>query len=116
MLCVAVLPDGGMRESGIARSASSSGRDSPFSIWGQEAWLAQDPSKVARRGAGRAVASSRATRHRCQVAALGAAVLIALQLTLAHWFYLYIVWCFPLVLVALLARGTGDWHARHRLP
>ena len=38
-----------------------------------------------------------------QVAALGAAVLIALQLALSHWFYLYIVWWLPLALVALLA-------------
>ena len=37
------------------------------------------------------------------VAALGAAVLIALQLALAHWFYLYLVWFLPLALVALLA-------------
>ena len=33
-----------------------------------------------------------------QVAALGAALLIALQLTAHHWFYLYIVWFFPLLL------------------
>ena len=37
------------------------------------------------------------------MAALGAAVLIALQLAASHWFYLYIVWFVPLVLVALLA-------------
>jgi hypothetical protein len=36
------------------------------------------------------------------VAALGAAVLIALQLGVTHWFYLYIVWFFPLVMVAVL--------------
>jgi hypothetical protein len=40
------------------------------------------------------------------VAALGAAVLIALQLALSHWFYLYIVWWLPLALVALLAAGN----------
>ena len=34
----------------------------------------------------------------------GAAVIIALQLGITHWFYLYIVWFFPLVLVALLGR------------
>ena len=37
-----------------------------------------------------------------QVAALGAAVLIAVQLGLSHWFYLYIVWWLPLALIALL--------------
>jgi hypothetical protein len=40
-----------------------------------------------------------------QVAALGAAVLIALQLGMSHWFYLYVVWWLPLALIALLARG-----------
>ena len=38
------------------------------------------------------------------MAALGAAVLIALQLTVTHWFYLYLVWFLPLLLVALIAR------------
>jgi hypothetical protein len=36
-------------------------------------------------------------------AALGGAVLIALQLTATHWFYLYIVWFVPFVLVVLFA-------------
>ncbi len=31
------------------------------------------------------------------------AVLIAVQLAASHWFYLYVVWFLPLVLVALLA-------------
>ena len=30
-------------------------------------------------------------------------MLIALQLAVTHWFYLYIVWFAPLVLVALFA-------------
>ena len=42
----------------------------------------------------------RGTMH---VAAFGAAVLIALQLTVNYWLYPYIVWFFPLVLVALFA-------------
>ena len=37
-----------------------------------------------------------------QVAALGAAVLIALQLAATHWFYLYVVWFAPFALVAML--------------
>ena len=32
---------------------------------------------------------------------MGAAILIAVQLGLTHWFYLYIPWFFPLVAVAL---------------
>ena len=39
------------------------------------------------------------------VAALGGAVLIALQLAATHWFYLYVVWFVPFVLVALFAGG-----------
>jgi hypothetical protein len=38
-----------------------------------------------------------------EVAALGAAVLIALQLGVNYWLYPYIVWFFPLVLVAIFA-------------
>jgi hypothetical protein len=38
-----------------------------------------------------------------QVAALAAAVLIAVQSTADHWFYLYIPWFAPLVLIALAA-------------
>ncbi len=37
------------------------------------------------------------------MAALGAAVLICLQLTANYWLYPYIVWFFPLVAVALFA-------------
>jgi hypothetical protein len=38
-----------------------------------------------------------------QAAALGAGVLIAIQLAVTHWFYLYVVWFVPFVLVALFA-------------
>ncbi|MBD0275761.1 MAG: copper resistance protein CopC [Acetobacteraceae bacterium] len=40
------------------------------------------------------------------MSALGAAVLVAVELALDHWFYLYVVWFLPLVIVALLARGA----------
>ena len=46
------------------------------------------------------------------VAALGAAVLIALQLTVEHWFYLYIPWFLGFLLVALLAREAPDVERR----
>ncbi len=42
-----------------------------------------------------------------QIAALGAAVLIALQLAVTHWFYLYVVWFAPFVLVAVFAAHFG---------
>jgi hypothetical protein len=38
------------------------------------------------------------------LAAACAAVIIAVQLGIDHWFYLYIPWFFPLVMIALLGR------------
>ena len=46
-----------------------------------------------------------------QVSALAAALTIAVQLPALHWFYFYIVWFMPFVLVAVLA---GDPGARAR--
>jgi hypothetical protein len=80
------------------------GRDSPFSIWGQHpslGWL-QSVLKVAAIGLALGVAFFPKVKTPVQLAALAAAVLIALQLTISHWFYLYIVWWFPLALIALI--------------
>ena len=80
-----------------------SGRDSPFSVWGQVEWLR--PLQVAILAATGALAIALAFRPRrktlIQVAALGAALLLGSQLAAEHWFYLYIVWFYPLLLVAL---------------
>jgi hypothetical protein len=46
-------------------------------------------------------------RDTAGLAALCAAVLIALQLGVTHWFYLYLVWFFPLVMLALLAEAPA---------
>ncbi len=40
------------------------------------------------------------------LAALMGAVLIALELSVTYWFYLYIEWFTPLALVALIARHS----------
>ncbi len=78
-------------------------RDSPFSIWGQVPAL--EPLRIALLVGVVALSVALAFRPRgktpVQVAALAAALIIALQLTAMHWFYLYIVWFFPLLLVAL---------------
>ena len=78
-------------------------RDSPFSIWGQVAGL--EPLRIAILAGVGVLSVSLAfwPKHKTlvQVAALGAALLIGLQLTAQHWFYLYIVWFYPLVLIAL---------------
>ena len=93
-----------------------SSRNSPFSIWGQVAgieWL-----RTALLAATGALSLALALRPRqkslLQVAALSAALVIAVQLTLHHWFYLYIVWFYPLLLVALALLEEGA--ARPRAP
>ena len=39
-----------------------------------------------------------------RLAALTGALLVGFEITLSHWFYLYIPWFFPVVMVALLGR------------
>ncbi len=89
-----------------------SGRDSPFSIWGQ-ASLEPLHLAVMALAAMLAVGAAFYPRRRdaVTVAALGAAVMIAFQLTVEHWFYLYVPWFLPFFLVALAAtrpRGERD--------
>jgi hypothetical protein len=82
-----------------------SSRDSPFSIWGQVdgiEWL-RSLILVAIAAASVLLAFRPRRKSLVQVAALGAALIIAVQITLHHWFYLYIVWFYPLLLVALAA-------------
>lgn len=85
--------------------ASQAGRDSPFGIWGQAPSL--EPVRIALLvGLGLlSIAFAFIPRRKSlvQVAALSAALLILLQLTLHHWFYLYVVWFYPLLLIALAA-------------
>jgi hypothetical protein len=87
---------------------NQAGRDSPFSVWGQEPsleWL-HTAVKAAAVGLALLVAFVPRRRDPVTVAALGAAVLIALQLTVDHWFYLYLPWFLPFLFVALLARDS----------
>ncbi len=81
------------------------GRGSPFSIWGLWGGLSAEQHLVQGGAAALALAVAFVPRRRTivEVAALGAAVLLALQLGITHWFYLYIPWFFPLVMVALIA-------------
>jgi len=88
------------------------GRDSPFSIWG---WGQYHAAGIPDLGpfqqvailllvAG-AVACYFVPQRKTplQLAALTAAVLIGFELTLTHWFYLYIPWFFPFVAFVVLA-------------
>jgi hypothetical protein len=88
------------------------GRDSPFSIWGQEEGLAflQDLLKGAAIALAGLVAFVPRRKTELQVAALGAAVLVAIELSLTHWFYLYIVWFLPFVLIALFGAHSFAEH------
>jgi hypothetical protein len=109
---VAVVPyipaDGGLRVMYDQTIGFQLDRESPFSVWGQNSglepllWLV----KAAVVGLAVAVAFVPRRRDTIQVAALGAAVLIATQLIAVHWFYLYIVWFFPFLLVALFGEYT----------
>jgi glycosyl transferase family 87 len=85
-------------------------RGSPFSIWGLWGWTGAPQIAAQLLAVVLAVGLALGPRRRREapaVAALAAAVLIALQLGITHWFYLYVVWFFPLVMVALLARGPA---------
>jgi len=84
-------------------------RTSPFSIWGQERsleWL-QTVLKAFAVLLALLVAIVPPRRSLPQVAALAAAVLIAVQLTAEHWFYLYIPWFFGLAITGLV-RGQDQ--------
>jgi hypothetical protein len=80
-------------------------RVTPFSIWGL--WGELGPVHPLLEAAVVAMAGLLAfipeRRGPVEVAALAAAVLIALQLSANYWLYPYILWFFPLVVVALFA-------------
>ena len=104
---ITVLPyvpaEGGLRLLWDQTIGFQFNRESPFSVWGQNPGL--DPvltvAKVAVIGLAIAVAFVPRRRDVLQIAALGAAVLLGTQFLAIHWFYLYIVWFAPFLLVAL---------------
>jgi len=98
------LPDGGLREFYDTTIGHQLGRQSPFSLWGLHPSLTWLQTTLKLLAASLAVAVAFVPRRRSvrQVAALGAAVLIAVELTATHWFYFYLVWFAPLAFVAIL--------------
>lgn len=82
---------------------SQAGRESPFSIWGQAPSLEPLRLAILAATAALSIACAFVPRRKslAQLAALSAALVIAVQLALQHWFYLYIVWFYPLLLIAL---------------
>ncbi|HWF50933.1 MAG TPA: hypothetical protein VG294_09865 [Solirubrobacteraceae bacterium] len=95
----------------IAYQAS---RGAPFSVWGLYGGLSLEQHVVQGLGVALAIAVAFFPRRRdiVTVAALGAAVIIAVQLGVTYWFYLYIVWFFPLVIVALFGSYPADEEPR----
>jgi hypothetical protein len=97
-----------------------SNRGSPFSIWGLWGGLSAVQHLVQGAAGGLALIVAFVPRRRgiVEVAALAAAVLIALQLGITHWFYLYIPWFFPLVMVAVVCAHPGErfWYDRGQVP
>jgi hypothetical protein len=83
-------------------------RGSPFSVWGLYG-LQGPEAAVEVAAAALAIALALLPRRPDVIglAAACAAVVIAEQLGIEHWFYLYIPWFFPLVMVALFGRLTG---------
>ena len=103
------LPDGGPRELYDRTFGYQASRPSPFSVWGQVDWLEplHAATKVGTVALALLVAFVPRRRGPLQVAALGAAVLVAVELSVTHWFYLYVVWFTPLALVALMGPYRG---------
>ena len=86
------------------------GRTSPFSIWGLWGGLGIEQHLVQGATVALALVVMFVPRRRgvIEVAALGAAILIALQLGAGYWLYSYIVWFFPFVAVALFGSFPSE--------
>jgi hypothetical protein len=86
--------------------AYQSNRNSPFSVWGLYGGLGglQDAVQIAAVVLAIGLAVFPRRPDAVGLAAACGAVIIAAQLGIDHWFYLYIPWFFPLVMIALLGR------------
>ncbi len=93
---------------------SQANRSSPFSVWGQEPGLDWLRKAMEAGVALLAVAVAFVPRQRTlrQLAALGALVIIGVELILKHWFYLYIPWFFPFVILALTLTASERGFSR----
>jgi hypothetical protein len=89
--------------------AYQANRGSPFSVWGLYGGLGGLQRAVEVMAVVLAVSLAIVRRNRDVVglAAACAAVLIATQLGIEHWFYLYVPWFFALAMLALLGRFSA---------
>ena len=108
ILTLPFVPDGGLSELYDRTIGFQAGRESPFSLWGLHPSLdgVHLIVQVAAVNLALLLLLAPARPTHVQVAALAAAVLIALQIAAVHWFYLYVAWFLPPLLVALFA-GHG---------
>lgn len=90
------------------------GRESPFSLWGQHPGLRPVQIGLMVVVAAAAIAVLRWPRRldMLTMTALSGALLIGIELTLTHWFYLYIPWFLPFALVAMVP----EWPPPVRAP
>lgn len=86
-----------------------SNRGSPFSVWGLYGLRPEEhvfELLVVLFAAAVALAPRR--MDMVGLAAGCGAIMLAVELALEHWFYLYVPWFFPLVMLALLGRFGGE--------
>ena len=92
------------------------GRESPFSIWGWGQYEARGIPDLASLQTvvqvgviALALVAAVVPREKgpLELAALTAAVLLAFELSLTHWFYLYLPWVLPFVLLAVCLPRRG---------
>ncbi len=105
VVLIPLLPDGGLREFYDRSFGYQASRGSPFSVWGLEPsleWL-QEIARAFPIVFGIGLFFLPRQRTEVQIAALGAALLIATQVGSTHWFYFFILWWTPLVLVNAFA-------------
>ena len=79
-------------------------RESPFSIWGQFEWLRPVHIAIGALVILGALIVMRWPRRLdiVQWAAISAALMIGFELVLTHWFYLYIPWFLPMVILVVV--------------
>jgi hypothetical protein len=105
-----VFPKGGLKEFYDATIGFQLHRNSPFSIWSQHDALVPLQTLLKLASLVLAIALAffpRGNRSLGQMAALGAAVLVAAELPLKHWFYLYVPWFLPLYCLALFSEHVA---------
>ena len=104
------LPDGGLHEFYNCTIGFQMDRFSAMSVWGLHPsldWL-QDVLKVGGALFVASLAFVPRRRDMRQIAGLGAAAIIAVQLSAVHWFYFYIPWFTPFALLAIFAAYRTD--------